>query len=171
MSVPYSISPTHADALMGIVALQADVRRVALDRLLGGRAEVIDLFSEFIGLAKSVIENNREMAELVLITEGGLPPNQAEKINLPTLFGALNGVRLADGIDPAGTCEGCAFRLGTCANQSPITTFDASDCREPGEPVFMCHEDLTEGGVPTRACAGFAKARVAAKAAISEAAA
>ncbi|OWK35167.1 hypothetical protein FRUB_10009 [Fimbriiglobus ruber] len=95
-----------------------------------------------------MVENNREMAELLLITEGGLSPDEAAKANLPTLFGALGGILLTEGVDQAKTCGGCAFRLGTCANQSPSTTCDADWCSHPGEQDFMCHEDLDDQGNP-----------------------
>ena len=68
-------------------------------------------------------------------------PQLAEKINLPTLFGALHGVVLAAGVKSDKTCGGCAFRLGTPANQSPITTGDADWYFHPGEGDCLCHED------------------------------
>jgi hypothetical protein len=114
-------------------------------------------------MANSVVANCREMAELLLITEGGVNPYAAEKINMPTLWGALGGVTLAEGINQSLTCMGCAFRLGTIANQSPITTLDADDCGNPGEPEFFCHEDLNEAGQPVRGCSGFAQLRAARK--------
>lgn len=163
MSQPYTITPAVAEILMGAVGLKDGVRREVLDKLLGDRAAVLETFVQFIGLAQSVVENNREMIEIILITEGGLTDREAEKANLPTIFGALNGARLAWGIDPAGLCHGCAFRSGSCANQSPITTTDAHDCSQPGEDNFMCHENLDDRGNPTKACAGFAKTRVAHK--------
>jgi hypothetical protein len=98
------------------------------------------------------------MIELLLIAEGGMHPHEAERVNLPTLFGAPNGVLLAQGVDQTKTCGGCAFRLGTCANQSPSTTCDADWC-SGGEDHFMCHEDLDEAGNPTRKCTGFTQAR------------
>lgn len=73
---------------------------------------------------------------------------------------------IAEGIAQDETlCGGCAFRLGTAANQSPITTIDADDCAHPGEQPFMCHETLDDNGNPQEACGGFAKARAKRKAA------
>lgn len=165
MGADYAMSPAQANALLGTTGLPQDLRVMVLQNYAGahGLAEVVDLFAHFIGLANSVVENNREAAELVLVTEGGLHPNTASKINLPTIMGALAGVKLAAGISQDRTCVGCAFRLGTCANQSPITTIDADDCSEPGEEPFMCHEDLDDLDMPTKACAGFAQARAARK--------
>lgn len=85
---------------------------------------------------------------LVVTIEGG-----------PTIFGALNGVVLAEGIDPAPLCPGCAFRQGTAANQIPSTTCDADFCSHPDEQPFMCHAGLDERGEPTRGCPGFAQLR------------
>lgn len=159
MTVPYSISPGAAEVLMGANGLPPDLRREALGKLLGDREAVLDLFSEFMGLANSVVENNREMIEIILICEGGMSDREAEKANLPTIFGALNGIQLAEGVDTSRACHGCAFRLGSCANQSPVTTTDADHAGNPGEFNFMCHEDLDERGEPTKGCAGFAQVR------------
>ncbi len=158
---PYSLTPEDADILLVLVSASREGRRLVMEHFLGSRTPeaVADLFSEFIGLAKSTVENCREMAELLLITEGDVQPTQAEKINMPTLAGALNGVRLADGISEEGLCAGCAFRLGTVANQSPVTTIDAADCSEIGGQTFLCHEDLDDRGQPFKGCRGFAQAR------------
>lgn len=161
----YAMTDEQLDALMGTTSISVDMRRIILRKFLadhGGDA-LADLFAEFIGLANSVVENSREAAELLLITEGGLDPRQAEKINLPTILGALYGVALAAGIDASKTCNGCAFRQGSWANQSLSTTVDAADCSEVGGQTFMCHEEMDEGGNPVKACAGFAQARAKAK--------
>ena len=117
----------------------------------------MELFSQFIGMANSVIENNREMLELFLITECHVHPYTAEKINLPTLFGALNGIEIAERVEESKTCTGCAFRRGTCANQSPITTIDAKDAVEGDIGQFMCHTDLDDNMEPTHKCIGYAQ--------------
>jgi hypothetical protein len=159
----YDLSPAARDVLMGAVGLPLDIRRLALNRLMSdvGREGLIDAFAQFIGLANSVVENNREMVEIILITEGGMTDRAAEKANLPTIFGALNGLKIAEGVDVSKTCEGCAFRVGTPANQSASTTCDADWCGHPGEARFLCHaEGLDERGEPTQACAGWAQLRV-----------
>jgi hypothetical protein len=157
----YQIDVSTARELMGIVLLPVDIRHEVLRQFRDkhGNGPLLDLFAQFIGLANSVIENNREMAELLLITEGGMDPQTAEKANLPTLFGALNGILLTEGVDQEKTCGGCAFRLGTCANQSPSTTCDADWCSNPGEEDFMCHEALDDQGNPKRKCTGFTQFR------------
>lgn len=156
----YAISDDDARELLGVVTLPHEYRSMLLTKYAAERGTVAlaELFSQFIGLANSVVANNREMAEMLLITEAKMHPHEAEKVNLPTLFGALNGVILARGVDQSKTCGGCAFRLGTCANQSPSTTCDADWCSD-GEVQFMCHEDLDPAGNPTQKCTGFTQAR------------
>lgn len=87
----------------------------------------------------------------------GEHPHTAEQANLPTMFGALQGVVLAATVDPRGTCAGCAYRLGTPANTSPVTTSDAIYCRQELSR-FYCHADLDDQGNPVRTCVGHAKA-------------
>jgi hypothetical protein len=162
-AVDYTITRPDAENLRGIVLLPADIRQMALKKYVErhGVGDLIALFSQFIGLANSVVANNREMVEIILITEGGMWPNSAEQANLPTIFGALNGVVIADGIDQSKLCEGCAFRVGTSANQSPVTTCDADWQSHPGNANFMCHMDMDNEGQPKKACAGFAQLRAA----------
>ena len=123
----YQLSDADASELKGIVLLPADIRRQLLVNYVSdrGQAALLNLFVQFIGAANSVVKNCREMAELLLVCEG-THPHDAEKINMPTLFGAMQGVVLANSCDPTGLCEGCAYRLGTPANQCEATTCDAS---------------------------------------------
>ncbi|WP_143501540.1 hypothetical protein, partial [Pseudomonas aeruginosa] len=114
------------------------------------------LFAQVLGMANAVAENCRAMVELILI-ERGEHPHTAEQANLPTMFGALQGVVLAATVDPRGTCAGCAYRLGTPANTSPVTTTDAIYCRQELSR-FYCHADLDDQGNPVRTCVGHAKA-------------
>ena len=160
-AIDYEISPADAGVLRGAALLPHDVRVLILEKLAEakGPAAMIDLFSRFIGLANSVVANNREAIEERMVIAGVVHPDQADKINLPTIAGALGGVLLAAGVDPAKVCGGCAFRVGTWANQSPSTGYDAEACLEGDEDHFMCHEGLDEQGDPTRKCAGFAQAR------------
>lgn len=60
-------------------------------------------------------------------------------------------------VNPRGTCPGCAYRLGTPANTSPVTTSDAIYCRQELSR-FYCHADLDDQGNPVRTCVGHAKA-------------
>jgi hypothetical protein len=142
-----------------MVLLPFDLRVQLLQQYLTkhGVDALTQLFAQFIGMANSVVANNREMAELVLISEGNVHPHTAEKINLPTLFGAAMGAKNSLGIAQGPLCIGCAYRIGSAANQSPVTTIDAQSCKEDGEK-FMCHENLDGSGKPTKLCVGHAHA-------------
>ena len=157
----YEISSANAAALRRMVSTPADARRQALNELAAqlGQEFFVDLFAQFIGLANQVVDNAREHAQAMLVAEGGVHPYTAEKINMPSLVGALQGVQLADGIDTASLCHGCAFRLGSIANTCDPTTSDADWCSQPNERPFMCHADLDAVGDPTQACKGFAQRR------------
>lgn len=155
----YEFPVAMAESLTAVACLPAKGRYQAIQTLEAehGVNTVRWAFAHFIGLANSVVDNAREMAELLLITEGGVDFRTAEKINMPTILGALAGVGLAQCADTAAACSGCAFKIGTAANQSPITTLDAGDCAEAYGDRFMCHEDLDDQGQPTKPCAGWAK--------------
>lgn len=162
----YSIAADDAQWLAGATVLAPDMRRLVLATILDQRGpdHLVALFAEFIGLANSVCANAAEMVSLQRIIDGyEHPERESDRINLPTPFGALQGVMLAAKVDAPDACGGCAFRLGTIANQSPITTADADYCSHPDEAPFMCHEHLDDNGDPTRGCAGFAKLRAARK--------
>lgn len=159
-SAKYHLSIDQADTLKGVVLVDEDLRHLILERYVRERGQpaLVRLFSQFIGLANSVVANNREMIEMFAITECGLYPHDARKVNLPTLFGALLGVDLATGVNQRKACGGCAYRIGTPANQSPITTCDAEYCADEGTQ-FMCHEHMDPNGEPTRRCVGHAAKR------------
>ncbi|OWK34652.1 hypothetical protein FRUB_10623 [Fimbriiglobus ruber] len=145
-----------AKDLMGAVQFPNDIRLEvlqAMQRRLGSDA-TLALFSQFIGMANSVVANCHEALEVFLIVEKGWHPHEAEKLNFPTLFGALNGIKLAQGVNQQKTCHGCACRLGSLANQSPATTCDVDYCLA-GDDKFWCHEELNDDGTPTKRCIGF----------------
>ncbi|WJN61308.1 hypothetical protein [Pseudomonas sp. SO81] len=154
----YAIAAADAKDLLGIVLAPADIRRQALELYLARNSlsALLDLFAQLLGMANAVAENCRAMAELILIEEG-MHPHTAEKANLPTMFGALQGVLLAAGVDPRGTCASCAYRLGTPANTSPITTTEARHCQSELQK-FFCHAEFDEAGEPIKQCVGHAKA-------------
>lgn len=154
----YRMTAADAEALAGVVLLPADLRRQALELYLARNSlsALIDLFAQVLGMANAVAENARAMVELILMEEG-MHPHEAEKANLPTMYGALQGVLLSDGVDQRGTCAGCAYRLGTPANTSPITTLDASHCQSE-LALFNCHERLDAAGNPTKPCVGHRQA-------------
>lgn len=155
----YSMSPGDALIIAGISQYGLDTRRTmvkALWRELGA-AKLAEMFAQFIGMANSVAANCAEMSDMVLIHECGVHPDKFDSVNLPTIIGACQGVQIANKCDPAGACHGCAYRLGSIANQSPITTSDA-EFMAHDRKGFMCHADLDERGEPLRICVGHAKA-------------
>ena len=160
----YSLTRDQAETLAGATGLPVNVREVIFTRYAEehGAPALAALFAQFMGLANSVVANNRDALEIFSMVHLDMAPYTAEKLNLPTIFGALNGAIIADGVEQDGLCDGCAFRHGTHANQSPITTCDADYCSHPGEQPFMCHDHM-ENEEPTRACVGFARLRAARK--------
>ncbi len=161
----YALSDEQVDWLAGMVSLPAEFRREAAMKIAErhGVEFLADTLAQFIGLANSVIENSHSFLEIAAIVDGDMHPNDAEKLNFPTLFGAVMGAKLAK-FGCEGMCSGCAFSLGSHANQSASTTTDADWCGHPGEQPFMCHEGLDDDGEPTRPCAGWVKFRQARKA-------
>lgn len=118
--------------------------------------DMIEMFSNFIDLANTVVENCDEHIRLYAITEMGMHPNDADRINMPSILGAVKGVEITQGLDQAKMCHGCAFRRGSVANTCLVTTMDTEYCEENLD-VFMCHENLTDNGNPTKKCRGFLK--------------
>lgn len=165
----YNISSAVAFDLAGISLLPRDLRVEAIQKLLVCRAGVnlVEVLADFIGLANSVVENSHELLKMEAVCQNLVHPHQADQINFPSIFGALKGVQLADGIDVSRVCKGCAFRLGTPANQSPCTTGDAADC-VTDTTLFMCHEDLDDNGAVKHACPGYAQSRRQARLSLSE---
>lgn len=157
MTELYKFEKEIREMLMGAVGMPRDVMVEILEHHLGHRSagHAIDVLTDFIIMARTVVENNRLMIEDFLVQEDVLHPHQASKINLPTLFGALNGLGLADGVDQDKLCSGCAYRIGSPANTSPVTTCDA-DWQQQNDDMFWCHKDM-DGDTPTRKCIGFLK--------------
>lgn len=157
----YFLSEEAVRWLKGAVGLPYDLRREVLRKAASehGRDEVIDWFAQFIGMANSVVANNRDAIEIFQILPGEAHPDRAGNINLPTIFGALMGADLARKSKAKGRCEGCALRIGTLANQSPSTTCDVEYVLGDYEEAFWCHENLNEQGLPTRKCPGWAEVK------------
>lgn len=155
----YSMTPTDASELACIVTLDLANRCDALGRYAQrhGSQRLVELFAQFIGMANSVSANCAEMSDMVLISECGVHPDRFDSANLPTIIGACNGVVLAAKCDPVGACYGCAYRLGSIANQSPVATADA-DFMAHDQKGFLCHAYVDEVGEPTKVCVGHAKA-------------
>jgi hypothetical protein len=157
-STDYEISPRDAAELKGVALLPLEFRLALLRTYFEERGAdaVISLFANFIGLANSVIENNKDALWVFGIIEAGMNDRQADDVNYASIFGALQGIELASKVDQRKTCHGCAFRLGSLANQSPSTTSDVYWCLG-GDDRFMCHEHFDEEGNPTVPCGGHAQ--------------
>lgn len=155
----YSMTRSDATDLAGIAQFDLEMRRVALTSYLqrNGSQRLVEFTAQLIGMANAVAENCAEMSDLVLIVECGVHPDKFTSVNLPTLIGACQGVMIASKCDPAGACHGCAYRLGSIANQSPITTCDA-EFMAHNRKGFMCHAHLDVKGEATKVCVGHAKA-------------
>jgi hypothetical protein len=156
----YAFSQEEVDLLQLVISQPTGTRADMLLRYAheeGGALSLAHLFANFIGLANSVESNARSFLEVTAIVDAGMHPHSAEGLNFPSIDGALNGVRVA--IEPVkGMCGGCAFRLGTHANQSPCTTADALYALQ-SPLAFRCHAELDEDGEPTLECAGFEHCR------------
>ncbi|WP_124426962.1 hypothetical protein [Pseudomonas orientalis] len=153
------MSRSDAQDLAGIAQLDLPMRRQALTKYLqlNGSQRLVEFMAQLIGMANSVASNCAEMSDQVLIIECGVHPDKFTGVNLPTIIGACQGVMIANKCDPAGACHGCAYRLGSIANQSPITTCDAEFMAHDPKG-FLCHAHLDGDGEPTKVCVGHAKA-------------
>jgi hypothetical protein len=155
----YAMNPAHAAELAGAALLPREFRVMAAKLVLKDHgADPAELIADIIGMANSVVANCTELLKTEAVARGWVHFNEVERINFPSMNGALMGVSLAAGVDPRKVCHGCAFRLGSVANQCAPTQYDASDA-VAGEYIFNCHEDLDAKGKPTQACRGFAQAR------------
>lgn len=155
----YRLNPDQAEALAGLAVMATSDRLSYIKKLRRQRGMnwVLELFAQAIGTANSVIENSREMAEFVAITQGDMHPHQADQINIPTLLGAALGATNAANSDQSAICEGCAFQLGSVANQCVSTQADVQHV-ELHNARFLCHMNgLDDQGNPTRTCPGWAK--------------
>lgn len=155
----YSMTTSDAAELADIARFDLAMRRKAITDYLNknGPQRLVEMLAQFIGMANSVAQNCSEMSDQVLIEECGVHPDRFTSVNLPTIIGACQGVQIASKCDPAGACHGCAYRLGSIANQSPITTCDA-EFMAHDQKGFMCHAHLDEQREPTKVCVGHAKA-------------
>lgn len=150
-----ALSPAEAMALSAMaVASRED--RIRLLRT-GSPDELAAMLSALLDLVEQVETNAHEWVGTILVAEGALHPHRVDNINLPTLLGALNGIQLAAQVDQRGTCHGCAYRLGSIANQCLSTTLDADYMGRNGEGDFYCHEKLDNRGEPVKLCVGHAK--------------
>lgn len=155
----YALTDAQAEILGIVVLATPEERQQRLQRFLHaeGSQALLHLVVQFIGLANSVTANCRTVGEDILVCDGGMHPHDAEKINMPTIFGAIAGVRLANSVVDKPLCSGCAYRLGTPANQCEPTTSDVTWCLGNAD-AFLCHERLAADGQPINQCAGHTQA-------------
>ncbi len=105
-------------------------------------------------LAESISTNCRDWLETAAIIHGDIHPYSTEKLNIPTLLGALSSAVTVPRVDISNCCATCAFRVGSIANQTEAVAQDVLLALENGE-VFYCHDGE---GAPKIACHGFVEA-------------
>lgn len=149
MNTNYILSRADAQFLIDLLSLPLDEQEKELNNK--ARNNVYRLFLQFIALTHSVMRNNFE------VVKSDIDPAMHNRISLPTIFGALNGIVLANGIDPSTLCPTCAYRIGTPANQTLPVAIDAMWCASKLDEPFYCHADKSPEGYPTKACAGYAQ--------------
>lgn len=159
------MNPQARQALSAVV-FTSD-REARIEALLSFGAEagaraLLELVADLVTLADQVIDNGHDHAIELMIQESGLHPHDAEKINYPSLKGALLGLEAAERVPDharARVCPGCAYRAGSVANQCFSTQSDVETVLEDGA-AFLCHaRDLDRvTGEPTRPCIGHAYA-------------
>lgn len=153
INTDHNMSKRDAKELRGIPLLPREIRIQFLHKFYGRKtkSELIELLADFVGIANQITKSSEEVIAALL------KPEDAARLNMPTLDGALAGVQLA--VDPVpGMCHGCAFRQGSAGNASPVTTWDAEDILKNGGK-FMCHAKFDKRGKNSKLCAGFKAAR------------
>lgn len=155
------ISAKARDALHQVAF--ADRREERVEILLRyavkeGAEALLELFADLTELSEQVVENGKQHAIDLLIQETDLHPYSAEKLNYPSLKGALVGLKQADRVPKHArerVCMGCAYRAGTVANQCFDTQQDTDLVLENAEN-FLCHaRGIDEvSGEPIRPCIG-----------------
>ncbi len=156
---PVGFSSKHAAAVYSISRTNAVY---LLSLLKGGRvpertnAELKDLLGNVLKLAESISNNCKEWLEVTATIHADIHPYQAEKLNCPTLRGALSAAVTIPRVPISETCETCAFRVGSPANQTEAVAEDVLIALEDGGKAFFCHD--YEGDKPTHPCRGYLEA-------------
>lgn len=88
------------------------------------------IIANILAMSQSVISNISDELERELISSGKMSNDQ--RLNMPSLAGAAMGSKMAN--TEKGKC-GCAFKLGSFANQCEATVFSAGLGDE-----FFCHQ-------------------------------
>lgn len=147
MNTPYFISRAEAVYLLALV--DGHTERLPLPP----PDVMLSLLRNTLLLAQSISDNCREWLEMAAIIHGDMHPYSAEKLNIPTLRGALSAAAAIPRVDTTGCCLTCAFRVGSPANQTEATADDILNCLEQREP-FLCHH-VPENQAPKQPCRGF----------------
>lgn len=153
----YVLSEEAQTYINAICLMPPDMRLGLLTKFHAkvGTPALIEAFSGFIGMMNQLEYNMTESVKMFAVTECGTHSHEVSGLNLPSIMGAFNGLRIAVAPTPK-MCSSCAFRLGSVPNQSLCTTIDAKDCAKKAQR-FMCHENMgIETGEPTKTCAGYA---------------
>lgn len=142
----YSISPVDAVYLLALMKGGAVPERSS--------ADLKHLLSEVCKLAESISSNCRDWLEIAGMIHGNIHPYTAEKLNAPTLRGALSSAVTVPRVDTSNCCPTCAFRVGSVANQTEAVAEDVMLSLESGETFYCHHGD----DAPKHACHGFVAA-------------
>lgn len=132
----YQLDVVYAVALKNIVAVSTDCR-------------------QSLGMANSVVQNCQKAAELFVSKNTDVHPYITAQMNLPTMLGAcmIASLNAKCHLLPSGACHGCAYRIGSVANQSESATDNAAYALID-RAGFMCHVELDNEDEPVRACEG-----------------
>lgn len=155
----YAFSDDELKQIGAWVLLPHEMRMELMEKFFAGKdpQAIMSMFSNFIDLAHTTVENCEEQAWSCAVGIWGADPNEADKLNMPSLAGAITGVKLSQGVEPNHLCHGCAYRRGSVANTCMVTTFDAAWCHGEFDQPFMCHENIKDDEEPTQKCRGFLK--------------
>lgn len=161
MSDATDYAPSSAQArwiaVLSVMPLEGRRETIAAIEDREGPQFVAEMLAHVIGMANSVAKNTREWLEIEAICAGVLHPEQADKINTPSMMGAALGAEKAAQVSQKGLCSGCALRLGAAANQCTPTQADVDWCETPSRDKFLCHMGDLEGRAPKKACPGWAR--------------
>lgn len=148
-SPPYDIEPADAVYLLAMLEDPTGLPERS-------NADLLNLLVQTLKLAESLSANCKEWLEVTAICHAHMHPYTAEKLNVPTLKGALSTAITVPRVDACGMCHTCAFRIGSQANQTQTVAEDVMDCLSDGR-TFYCH-DFPDGETPKVACRGFVAA-------------
>jgi len=159
MSNTLEIAPRYNIGRDDAVYLLALMNNPDAIKMTRSEEDLKGLLVNVLKLAETISENCREWLELAGIVHGDMHPYQAEKLNIPTLIGALSSAITVPRVDTSDCCHSCAFRVGSSANMTEAVASDVMDCMTDGT-VFYCHHKVDENfeTKPKHSCRGFVAA-------------